>query len=162
MASASDTRLPVNVSIICFSQAWQSRKKGQDEDKDLLSVQRGWSRIAAGLWQVRIELHWQSPVKTKDSRGSGCCKPASVGKSSLHTWFPTLCKYLISPVIAKKPTLTPPLLSRLEKTRCEWTGLAGGILEVSCLAFSRATGNKIPISAHVVISGRSGVNFLLL
>lgn len=76
VASASDTRLPVNVSLVCYSQAWRSRKGGQDEDDDPLSVQRGWSRIAAGLRHVRIELRWQSPVKTKDTQSSGCCRPA--------------------------------------------------------------------------------------
>jgi len=83
---ASDTRLPVNVSIICYSRAWQSRKEGQDEGDDLLSAQRGWSRIAAGLWHTKIELHWQSPVKTKDTHSSGCCRPAT-----------QLCRKVFSP-----------------------------------------------------------------
>lgn len=43
MASASDTKLPINESIMCCSQAWQSRKEGQDEEDDLLSVQQGWT-----------------------------------------------------------------------------------------------------------------------
>lgn len=128
--SASDTRLPVSVTTICYSQAWQSRKEGQGEA--MVSCQCSEAR-AEKLWgSSRTELHWQSPVKTKDTLSGWALKTAQIPS-------------------------TLPRKGSVWVNRSFW-----GTSEVSCLALSHATGNKIPVSGLVVNSGKSSISSSLL
>lgn len=104
----------------------------------------------------RPEWWWWSTVSAVRLKQKSCGAPAGLSCIGRAVWKP---RTAVAVAGLKKLQIPSPLPRKgsVWMNRSFW-----GTLEVCCLALSYATGNKIPVSAHVVNSGKISISSSLL